>query len=102
MKQIHVEKEKCIGCGACVAIAQENFAFDDDGKSSVISNEGLENEAVTNAIESCPTVAISIIESEEERTEEPCNCHECEEEECHCEHCHHECVEEMEDEEKAA
>ena len=50
MKQINVIKENCIGCGACVAIDPEHFEFDDDGKSSVITQENIESTNVLNAI----------------------------------------------------
>lgn len=93
MKKINVSEERCIGCGACVAIDPEHFAFNDDGKSSVITNENLESENLVNAIESCPTSAIEMVE-------ETCECDECDCEEdgtcnnpncncdpCTCEHC---------------
>jgi ferredoxin len=91
MKKIEVEKERCIGCGACVNIASETFDFDEEGKSTVLSNEHLGEEVVQLAIESCPTSAISIVDVEEqeftsdsaEELEEDC----CACEECHCEHC---------------
>lgn len=79
VKKICVNQEKCIGCGACVAIDPEHFEFNDEGKSSVISNENVENENVLNAIESCPTGAISLSEENKEETQE-CNCcQECDE-----------------------
>ena len=95
MKQINVIKENCIGCGACVAIDPEHFEFDDDGKSSVISNENLESSNLINAIESCPTSAIEMVETDTETTPtetaeescENCDCGECEEETCTCEEC---------------
>lgn len=93
MKQINVIKENCIGCGACVAIDPEHFEFNDEGKSSVISNEDLESANLTNAIESCPTSAIELQEVEtkeqEEMTEQTiCECGEnCDHEECVCTEC---------------
>lgn len=101
MKQIKVIKENCIGCGACVAIDSEHFEFDEEGKSSVISNDNLESANLVNAIESCPTSAIEIknIEGSETTTEEKetnCSCENhcyleeetnCECEECHCDNC---------------
>lgn len=72
-KKINVNKDACIGCGACVAIDSEHFAFDDDGLSSVINNDNLESDNLTNAIESCPTSAISLVDSN-------CNCGE----DCNC------------------
>ncbi len=99
MKKIQVEKERCIGCGACVNIASDTFYFDEEGKSEVLTNEHIEEEAVQLAIESCPTSAISIFESEkqnemdekivpmthEQKTEDEEDCCDCET--CLCEHC---------------
>lgn len=103
MKQINVIKENCIGCGACVAIDPEHFEFDDNGKSSVIKEENLESENLTNAIESCPTSAIEMIEEEtKEETTEPCencNCKNCEEDTCECEECNPEKCEHHHEEE---
>ena len=64
MKKLFVNKEACIGCGACVAIDSEHFDFDEDGLSKVISNENVESSDASNAVSSCPTNAISYIEEE--------------------------------------
>lgn len=72
MKKLEVNESVCIGCGACVAIDPEHFDFNDNGLSTVICNENLESMAVTNAIESCPTNAISI--SEECECHDSCDC----------------------------
>lgn len=68
MKQIKVDEEKCIGCGACVAIDSEHFDFNENGLSNVISSENQESSSLQSAIESCPTGAISICDGCE------CNC----------------------------
>ena len=60
MKKLVVDNIKCIGCGACVGIASDNFDFDDSGLSEVISQDNLDSEEVKSAIESCPTGAISL------------------------------------------
>ena len=89
MEKINVSKERCIGCGACVAIDPEHFEFNDN-KSSVISNENLESENLINAIESCPTSAIEKIEETEniENTEDiTCDNEECDCADCNCENC---------------
>ena len=62
MMKVLVDQEKCIGCGSCVSITDSKiFDFDDDGKAclkvSEIAKEDEEN--VSNAIEYCPTGAIS-------------------------------------------
>ncbi len=70
MKQLKVDTNKCIGCGACVAIDNEHFEFNDEGKSSVKSQENIDTIEVDNAIDSCPTGAIS--KSDAENNEEEC------------------------------
>lgn len=59
-----VNKDICIGCGACQAIVPDVFELEDDGlataKVESISEE-LKDE-VTDAAESCPTGAIEIEE----------------------------------------
>lgn len=87
MKKIIVDDEKCIGCGACVAIDSEHFDFNEDGLSEAISQENLESENLQNAISSCPVNAIKITEGENKCSCEECHCHDChcDDEGCHCE-----------------
>jgi ferredoxin len=85
MKKINVNKNSCIGCGACVAIDPEHFDFDDNGRSNVINNDNLDSTNLTNAIESCPTSAISIGEDDDNEIISD------EVEECHCSNCEHNC-----------
>ena len=92
MKKIIVDDEKCIGCGACVAIDSEHFDFNEDGLSEAISQENLESENLQNAISSCPVNAIKITEEGENKCScEDCHCSDChygDEEECSCDDCH--------------
>lgn len=59
--KVVVNRDNCIGCGACEALCPEIFQIDDEGLSTVINNEIKEelNEKVTEAMESCPTSAIA-------------------------------------------
>lgn len=86
MSIVKVNQEKCIGCGACVAIDPENFDFNDDGISTVINEIASEN--AKEAEEACPVLAIDIIEETEDKTNcecDNCECHnECDDEECDC------------------
>ena len=67
MEKIKVDQDKCIGCGACTAIASEVFSFNDDGfaeaneETNTINKmeEELKND-VMDALEGCPTSAIFI------------------------------------------
>ena len=64
MKKVIIDKDKCIGCGACVSIAPDCFDFDDQGLSELVKEDAT-NEEVIDAIESCPTEAIYIEDDEE-------------------------------------
>ncbi len=58
--KVNVNKDACIGCGACAAICPDVFEMDDAGLSTVITEEvhsSLVDDA-KEAIESCPTSAI--------------------------------------------
>lgn len=62
MKKFKVNKDLCIGCGACAAICPEVFDIDEDGLAKTIKEENItEEETVdaTDALEGCPTGAIS-------------------------------------------
>ncbi len=65
MKKIEVNQGTCIGCGACVQIAPEYFKFSDNGTAVPIKEmvDEVDN-LVVEAMESCPTSAISIEDEE--------------------------------------
>lgn len=59
--KVVVNKDNCIGCGACEAICPEVFQLNDEGISTVVCdevNKDLEDD-VRDAVEGCPTSAIS-------------------------------------------
>ena len=65
-------KDVCIGCGACTAIADNVFTIGDDGLAETINPEDTDKKIkivteddkdnVIDAAESCPVGAIEIIE----------------------------------------
>ena len=59
--KVNVIKDKCIGCGNCVALTEgQIFDFNDDGLAEVIT-ENIDDEmieTVKDAIMQCPTEAI--------------------------------------------
>lgn len=55
-----VDKEKCIGCGACAATAPNTFKIGDDGKSEVINPAGDPAETIQQAADGCPVQAITL------------------------------------------
>lgn len=75
--KVKVNKDACIGCGACAAICDEVFEINDEGLSEVKVEENKEKEEfvsvkeelqdeVRDAADSCPTGAIVIEEGQEE------------------------------------
>ena len=59
--KVNIIKDKCIGCGNCVALTESQiFDFNDEGLAETIVNEIDENmtETVQDAIAQCPTEAI--------------------------------------------
>lgn len=64
MEKVTVDKEKCIGCGACVAMVGDVFEFGDDGLAQAIESTDLEKLSddvkadLEDAIDGCPVSAI--------------------------------------------
>lgn len=61
--KVKVDQNACIGCGACVSICPDVFSFNDEGFAQAITEAVPEEdvERVREAIEGCPTEAISEI-----------------------------------------
>ena len=58
---IKINKETCIGCGTCSAIAPDVFRLTDDGKAEVIPGDHAGKEDLVNqAKDACPVQAISV------------------------------------------
>lgn len=60
MKKVEVLTDNCIACGLCINMAENTFAWDNDGKSKVI-NQNV-NDEIINIANLCPTGAIIITE----------------------------------------
>jgi ferredoxin len=59
-KRPKVDQEKCIGCGACVAICPDVFELGDDGKSHVKNPDACDKCDCQAAADSCPVGAITL------------------------------------------
>jgi ferredoxin len=59
--KVSINRDLCIGCGACPSIVSDVFELDDEGLAYVKNNEYNEEkkEEIIDAKESCPTGAIS-------------------------------------------
>ena len=69
------DREECIGCGACAAMAPDHWTMDDDGKATLIGSTGSGKKAIKmidekdlaaneEAASSCPIEAIHIEEED--------------------------------------
>jgi len=59
---IKVDKEKCIGCGTCVALCKSNWELV-DGKAKPLQEKVQEPGCNQDAENNCPVEAISIKET---------------------------------------
>ena len=59
--KINVNQDACIGCGACMAIADDLFEMNADGLSEAKVKEvpADKEDQANEAVESCPTGAIA-------------------------------------------
>ncbi|MCM1370868.1 MAG: ferredoxin [Clostridium sp.] len=62
--KVKVSKDLCIGCGACQSLVPDVFEIEDDGLATVKVDEVEKDleEDTQDAIENCPTQAISEID----------------------------------------
>jgi ferredoxin len=60
-KKVKVNKDMCVGCGACTAICGDVFALGDDGLAEAVA-EATEAtlSSVEDAASSCPVGAIEL------------------------------------------
>lgn len=59
MKKIVINQNTCIGCGTCASLAPGSFKIGDNGKAMSVEPSVDSQEAIQNAIDSCPVTAIS-------------------------------------------
>ncbi len=60
LSMVEVDKEKCIGCGSCVALCPDVFELGSDGKAQVKEGADTNKECVKEAAEACPVEAIKV------------------------------------------
>lgn len=64
MSRVQVDRDRCVGSGACEALAPEVFELDDDGVLMLHREEpdADQLDAVRDAVQACPTRALSLEE----------------------------------------
>jgi ferredoxin len=63
-REIVVDRELCMGSGMCIVYAPGTFAHDDETKAVVVDPNGDPIESIRNAVQACPTSAITIHEED--------------------------------------
>lgn len=59
MSKIKIDKEKCIGCGSCSYIWEENIKMNEENKAEIIdSTLDLEEGKAQDLVDVCPVGAI--------------------------------------------
>ena len=58
MRKLVVDKNKCIGCGTCIALCPGVFKLDKDSKAKV-KPIAKDQTCIQEAIDSCPVQAIN-------------------------------------------
>jgi len=56
--KIKIDKEKCIGCGSCVAVCPANFKL--EGAKAIVKKSESDLECNQEAANTCPVSAITV------------------------------------------
>jgi ferredoxin len=63
MRQISIDRTRCMGSGNCSFWAPNTFDLDDEGVAIVVNREGDDASKIQNAANGCPTQAITLSEA---------------------------------------
>lgn len=60
IKKINIDKNLCLGCGSCAAIAPGAFQLGNEGKAELLPDwQKTGDKELIAAVQSCPTQAIT-------------------------------------------
>ena len=58
---VAIDRDLCMGSGMCVMYAGNTFAVDEQTKAVIVDAAGDPEEQILNAVEACPTGALSVV-----------------------------------------
>ena len=58
---VEVDRDRCMGTGACAFALPGLFTVGDDGKARVIGTAGQDDKAVADVVGECPTAALRLV-----------------------------------------
>jgi len=61
--KISIDRERCMGSGNCAFWAPATFDVGDDNVAVVLDPDGDTEDKIRNAVDGCPTQAISVTEA---------------------------------------
>jgi ferredoxin len=59
--QVEVDRDRCMGTGACAFALPGLFTVGDDGKARVNGTVNEDDKAVTDVVGECPTAALRLV-----------------------------------------
>jgi ferredoxin len=66
---ILVDRDLCMGSGMCIVYAPATFEHDAETKAVVVDPAGDPIESIRNAVQACPTGAITLVNENQNETE---------------------------------
>ena len=58
---VEVDRDRCMGTGACAFALPGLFAVGNDGKARVIGTVDEDDEAIADVVGECPTAALRLV-----------------------------------------
>jgi ferredoxin len=61
IRHVEVDRDRCMGTGACAYALPGLFTVGDDGKARVTGTVNEDDEAVADVVGECPTAALRLV-----------------------------------------
>jgi ferredoxin len=64
ISKIVVDRDLCIGAASCIAVAPSTFELDGENKAVTVDANGIDDDTLLMAAQSCPTKAILLFDKD--------------------------------------